>query len=720
MDRAGDSAMRIDERTTTNRDSLQDATARSNYLTNKIKLDEERDNLTDPDELEKHKEKYLQAAEAASSAFSDPTKRQKFLLGVAPHVEAAKVAVGSRAFSMKRDAYLAESQTDLDNLREAALKATGEEDRAQALRAGNDRIAAMASNGYISDLDAQKLRKNWVENYAVGRLSMLSPAQRVEALSGVSRGSQDQEVRAKDRMTYLVQKHGLTPVAAAAMVGNAWHESGGLNPQIKGDGGNSVGEFQFYTGGEQPALRAYATKNGRDHLDWQTQYDFVVERLKNGPYRGTFDKMMQASDPATASTIFSKEYERPRADVAHNDKRARWANRAIQLHDPNAKIGEVTSYAGVLPSDRRAGMLKQAEVEVERDRRAETREVQNLVVDDLASTEATGVGIEGAKLNRDRVAATLGEAAAKEWEASRVRAGRIHSALDGIETMPEADVEARLKSLEPEAGKEGFTEDMRAYSKARAKADKFLEARRADPALSVNALPQVRQVVQELQYDDINGVKAIKPESAQSLILARLKAQSELGIAEPMAVTRSEAAVIARQMRMIGEEQPERLKDFIGALDRTYGPHADQVLSSAMQHTKVNRELSVLASEMLRKVSAGVRPGPGDIRKAEELIALQSIERALPPPPLSRELTPNRMPISANMRRIQEAQGAKAVENYRRNQIESARESQTIPPEAVEMLENDPNVDADINVTYPGAAPKLRDALKKRQFPNGR
>lgn len=255
-------------------------------------------------------------------------------------------------------------------------------------------------------------------------------------------------------------------------------------------------------------------------------------------------------------------------------------------------------------------------------------EVGNLIADDLASTEATGVGLPEAKLDRMRVAASLGENAAREWEAARARAGRVHSALYGIETLPEAEVEARLKSLEPKAGAEGFTADMEAYKKARAKADKFLEARRVDPALSVNALPAVRQVVQGLQYDDVNGVKTIRPESAQSLIRARLAAQSELGLTQTQAVTRSEASVIARQIRMIGEEAPDKLQTYINNLYRTYGDYADEVLGSVFALQNVNRELSSAALNVLSSVAKGQIPDISSVRRLDAHLSWKPEEAA--------------------------------------------------------------------------------------------
>lgn len=163
----------------------------------------------------------------------------------------------------------------------------------------------------------------------------ISSSPRIGSISGVNpvdttsirTGPKDVEGRALDYMKYLVGK-GVDPKVAAGMIGNAWHESAGFNSGIKGDSGKSVGLYQFYEGGEQPALRQFA---GADYLNPHRQHDFVLDRLQNGPYKSVWSQMGKAASPGDAAVIFSRGYERPRADVAHNDRRAGYANRAYAL-----------------------------------------------------------------------------------------------------------------------------------------------------------------------------------------------------------------------------------------------------------------------------------------------------------------------------------------------------------------------------------------------------
>jgi hypothetical protein len=118
--------------------------------------------------------------------------------------------------------------------------------------------------------------------------------------------------KAQDYFEYLQKEHGLEPHVAAAMLGNAYHESSGLQPRIVGDSGASIGQYQFHSRGEQPAFRKWAEENQRDIYDPYAQHDFVVSQLK-GPYSKTLASMREANDPGAAAEAFMRGYERPKA-----------------------------------------------------------------------------------------------------------------------------------------------------------------------------------------------------------------------------------------------------------------------------------------------------------------------------------------------------------------------------------------------------------------------
>lgn len=142
---------------------------------------------------------------------------------------------------------------------------------------------------------------------------------------------------AQEKMRYLLSQ-GVDPQRAAAMVGNAWHESS-LNPSILGDKGDSYGLYQFNKGGELPAYKDWASKNNRDLGDWKAQTDFVLSRLQSPAYASTWTKMGEAKDLSGATEAFMRGYERPKESAAALDSRIDLAKKASGL-----------TYEGAAPS----------------------------------------------------------------------------------------------------------------------------------------------------------------------------------------------------------------------------------------------------------------------------------------------------------------------------------------------------------------------------------
>jgi len=136
--------------------------------------------------------------------------------------------------------------------------------------------------------------------------------------------------RAKDYYDYLTAKKGVEPHVAAGMLGNAFHESGGLQPSILGDQGNSYGLFQFNNRGEMPAFKQWAQENNRSVRDPYAQLDFTHERLTSGPYQGVYEKMRSAPSAGEAAGHFMTGYERPKAETAALGSRMSYADTISQ------------------------------------------------------------------------------------------------------------------------------------------------------------------------------------------------------------------------------------------------------------------------------------------------------------------------------------------------------------------------------------------------------
>lgn len=164
--------------------------------------------------------------------------------------------------------------------------------------------------------------------------------------------NQSQIEFAKQKMQYLLSQ-GVDPQRAAAMVGNAWHESS-LNPTILGDKGDSYGLYQFNKRGELPAYKDWASQNNRDLGDWKSQTDFVLNRLQSPAYSSTWEKMGNAKDVSGATEAFMRGYERPKESAAALDSRIDLAKKASGLTYEGAEPSQVAYNA---PQGSMTGLL---------------------------------------------------------------------------------------------------------------------------------------------------------------------------------------------------------------------------------------------------------------------------------------------------------------------------------------------------------------------------
>lgn len=143
-----------------------------------------------------------------------------------------------------------------------------------------------------------------------------------------------------DHMIYLVGKS-KDPKIAAAMLGNAWQESG-LNPTITGDHdkGGSFGLYQFNAHGRKPEFDKWAAANKRDPNTSDAQHDFVLYDLqKNFPK--VWKAMQAAPTPEAASDVFETGYERPNPKMANSAGRRKRAVEAFKLFEQPSGQGAI-------------------------------------------------------------------------------------------------------------------------------------------------------------------------------------------------------------------------------------------------------------------------------------------------------------------------------------------------------------------------------------------
>lgn len=637
MEGFGSSAMELGqtlrlnaERAQRQDDQIASARAESNFLVKKAEIegsyqpgDANYTNWT-----KDYNERIAKARDESAGMIPEGRARELWTLKKADDIARGQVAVDGMVRARNRDAGLADTNTQLETLRNTALASKDEETRSQTINAGSDLIERAKRAGWISEQDAVATRQKWAKDYATAAIRLMPAAERIEVLSGPVKLDE----RTKQAYDFFVSK-GYAPAQAAGIVGNLVAESG-LNSAARNrgdgrDGSDSIGIGQW-NAERSRALQSFAATRGKTSTDFQTQLEFVDQELTTS--EGKAGEALRGAQDARSATSAFIGFERPAGwspgnpEGGHNFRgRLRHAETILAAYGGGQQpaVPQNAKLASILPPDMQQGLLREAWSDYGQTIRDTQKKLQSdaadLTVkmsDDIASIENSGKGQDG--LSPDQVSAVLGNERTREWQTERGRARRVYEALDGIETLPASEVEQRLQSLEPRPGSQGYAADMETYRKAEKRAKAFLEARRADPALAVETFPSVKNARANAQYEGTDEKKTLTPDSAQAIVKSRMAAQSQLGIADPMAVTRSEARVIGRQLRYIGEDDGVGLNRFLSSLQRTYGEQTQAVLTSTLQHEGVNRDLSVAAVSVLNKMASD----PQAVKAAAEVLGI--------------------------------------------------------------------------------------------------
>lgn len=150
-------------------------------------------------------------------------------------------------------------------------------------------------------------------------------------------------------MSELMRTFKLTDWRAAAIMGNAGHESAGLTilqeikPTVEGSRGG-YGWFQW-TGPRRRAFEKWAAGKGLALDSYEANVGFLTHELR-GPERGALDALRKAASLRQATVAFEQTYER--AGVKHHASRIAWAEKALAAYQakggnpkPIAKSGTV-------------------------------------------------------------------------------------------------------------------------------------------------------------------------------------------------------------------------------------------------------------------------------------------------------------------------------------------------------------------------------------------
>jgi len=253
-----------------------------------------------------------------------------------------------------------------------------------------------------------------------------------------------------------------------------------------------------------------------------------------------------------------------------------------------------------------------------------SRVVEKQVADDIASTLATGTGLNPAAtgLTSDMVTRVLGADAARDWRERRAEAQLTHAALAGIDQMPGAAIEERLADLEPQAGEADFALKQKVFERAVDKTATLQKLRDEDPALAAD------QAFKALRGEELRKDPA-------RLAAARLAAQATLGIGQEarQPLTNAEARRLAERISLYRDDEEAQqvaIERLVQESDETYGGDLGQMVMTQVLHsTGVSRETAGFAVEMMRKIGAGRRPSRDDVMRLEAARARDQAENAM-------------------------------------------------------------------------------------------
>ncbi len=135
-------------------------------------------------------------------------------------------------------------------------------------------------------------------------------------------------------MGKLMVDFDMTEIDAAAVVGNAGHESAGfkalqeIKPLVPGSRGG-YGIMQW-TGPRRREYEAYVARNGLTASDMEANYKFLFVEL-SGPEGKVIPKMKAVTSLSAKVKVFSDTFLRP--GIPHMDSRQVWAKRALAAYE---------------------------------------------------------------------------------------------------------------------------------------------------------------------------------------------------------------------------------------------------------------------------------------------------------------------------------------------------------------------------------------------------
>jgi LysM repeat protein len=192
---------------------------------------------------------------------------------------------------------------------------------------------------------AERARLGWLRTGETEPPKTEPPKPNVDSTAGAGRGKINPGPAGKGiykltnaadayRVFSFFKNNGFNDVQAAAFLGNAYHESAGLNPKILGDYKlgipTSGGLFQWHNT-RWVKLELFAKRKGKSWKDFDLQLDFAMHELE-GSYKNVVTALNQEknkNDVKSATFVVMDLYENPKKATAAFETRLGYAKTAL-------------------------------------------------------------------------------------------------------------------------------------------------------------------------------------------------------------------------------------------------------------------------------------------------------------------------------------------------------------------------------------------------------
>lgn len=601
---------------TGDQDEMALAKAKSGYLTDRAKLDEGRDNTTDPTELGTYDQKHQEIIQKWGGTLRG-RNAEKWNIEFAPKAAEYGVKVRDKVFNIEKNKAFAETNDMIDLMRELIIDPQVDDDRRQlAIETANDMLVELKNKGYIDDLEYQKRSKQWVENYTVDRFKMLPPDERAYAAGGIEGALVGRESGGRPWIVNGFGFAGLYQFGAPRLQTLGIYEPGsnedmgGWNKSSKGAPGKWSGTFNIPGFPQVKTLQDFLNSPEAQRKAWEVHSAYMDKEISSrnlDQYIGqTIGGVLITRDGIKAMMHLGGAGGAKRVLDSGGAQNPQDANGTSLLNYAKMASRSDGGMINILPPDKREALKQQAYKELadikstaEQNTKVEQSRVQTLIGEDTASIAATGQPI--ADLTTGRVRMSLGDEAAQIFERNREHAQRFHGTTKNFDGMSPADMAEALKGMDPrvngEAGKPGFKDAMDWYEKAEKKRDAVVAERTRDPASVADRQPETKDAKGSA---DLNDPKTYGP-----LVARRIAAQARLGIvgAQQRYFTEAEATALMEPFDNAIDPKGEQmaLKQLVSTLQEVFEDDREKI-EKAVSDLISNYNVSVAEREVLARV----------------------------------------------------------------------------------------------------------------------